>query len=328
MSKSMGNGVDPLQVIKEMGADIIRLWVSSADYKNDVAASPRIMKQMTEAYRKIRNTLRFLLSNLNDFDPVIDKVAYNDLQEIDRWALLKLTKVVERVLQGYENYEFHWVYHTVHNFCAVELSALYLDIVKDRLYVEGKKSAQRRAAQTVLYEALNALVRLLAPILTFTAEEIWPYVPGVSKESSIQTAELPKVMEEWVDEKLAEKWDKVLDLRTDVAKALEKARQEKMINHPLTAQVELYPTQEQYEFLQLVPNLADIFIVSALNMHKPEELRPEGVWQAEVHEGLAILVSPAEGEKCERCWIFNKSVGENKDHPTLCPRCAKVVIQS
>ena len=325
MSKSMGNGVDPLQVIKEMGADILRLWVSSADYKNDVAASPRIMKQMTEAYRKIRNTLRFLLSNLKDFDPVTDRVSYNELHEIDRWALLKLTKVVERVLQGYEKYEFHWVYHTVHNFCSVELSALYMDIVKDRLYVEGKKSSQRRAAQTVLYEALNALVRLIAPILTFTAEEIWPYVPGDSKEATIQIAELPKVMEEWVDEKLAEKWDKVLDLRTDVAKALEKARQEKMINHPLTAQVELYPTPEQYEFLQLVPNLADIFIVSALKVHKPEELRPEGVWQAEVHEGLAIKVSPAEGDKCERCWIFNKAVGENVDHPTLCPRCATVV---
>jgi isoleucyl-tRNA synthetase len=327
MSKSLGNGVDPLQVIKEMGADILRLWVSSADYKNDVAASPRIMKQMTEAYRKIRNTLRFLLSNLNDFNPDTDKVAYNELQEIDRWALLKLTKVVERVLQGYENYEFHWVYHTVHNFCAVELSSIYMDIVKDRLYVEGKKSVLRRAAQTVLNETLNALVCLLAPILTFTAEEIWPYVPGVNKESTIQLADLPKVRNEWLDEELAEKWDKVLDLRTDVAKALERARQEKLINHPLTARVELYPTQEQYEFSQLVPNLADIFIVSGLNVHKPDEERPEGVWQAEAHEGLAILVSPAEGEKCERCWMFNKAVGENKEHPTLCPRCATVLEQ-
>jgi isoleucyl-tRNA synthetase len=327
MSKSLGNGVDPLQVIREMGADILRLWVSSADYKNDVAASPRIMKQMTEAYRKIRNTLRFLLSNLNDFDPDIDKVAYNELQEIDRWALLKLTKVVERVLQGYENYEFHWVYHTVHNFCAVELSSIYMDIVKDRLYVEGTKSVLRRAAQTVLNETLNALVRLLSPILTFTAEEIWPYVPGVKKESTVQLADLPKVREEWLDEELAEKWDKVLDLRTDVAKALERARQEKLINHPLTAQVELYPTSEQYEFLQLVPNLADIFIVSGLNVHNPDEVRPDGVWLAEAHEGLAILVRPAEGEKCERCWMFNKAVGENKEHPTLCPRCATVLEQ-
>ena len=328
MSKSMGNVIDPLQVIKEMGADILRLWVSSADYKNDLAASPRIMKQMTEAYRKIRNTLRFLLSNLNDFDPVKDKVAYQDLQEIDRWALLKLTKVIERVLQSYENYEFHWVYHTVHNFCAVELSALYMDIAKDRLYVEGQKSVQRRAAQTVLYETLNALVRLLAPILTFTAEEIWPYVPGVSKDSMVQLADLPQVREEWLDEKLAEKWDKVLDLRTDVAKALEIARQEKKISHPLTAQVDLYPTREQYEFLQLVPNPADIFIVSALAVHDPEEPRPLGLWQAEAHEGLAILVSPAAGEKCERCWMFNEAVGKNEAHPTLCPRCASVIGQN
>jgi isoleucyl-tRNA synthetase len=328
MSKSMGNVIDPLQVIKEMGADILRLWVSSADYKNDLAASPRIMKQMTEAYRKIRNTLRFLLSNLNDFDPVKDKVAYQDLQEIDRWALLKLTKVIERVLQSYENYEFHWVYHTVHNFCAVELSALYMDIAKDRLYVEGQKSVQRRAAQTVLYETLNALVRLLAPILTFTAEEIWPYVPGVSKGSMVQLADLPQVREEWLDEKLAEKWDKVLDWRTDVAKALEIARQEKKISHPLTAQVDLYPTREQYEFLQLVPNPADIFIVSALTVHDPEEPRPSGLWQAEAHEGLAILVSPAAGEKCERCWMFNEAVGKNEAHPTLCPRCASVIGQN
>ncbi|MDD4401176.1 MAG: isoleucine--tRNA ligase [Desulfitobacteriaceae bacterium] len=327
MSKSLGNGVDPLKVIKELGADILRLWVSSADYKNDVAASPRIMKQMTEAYRKIRNTLRFLLGNLNDFDPDTDKVAYNELQEIDRWALLKLTKVVERVLEGYKNYEFHWVYHTVHNFCAVELSSIYMDIVKDRLYVEGKKSVLRRAAQTVFYENLNALVRLLSPILTFTAEEIWPHVPGGNKESTVQLADLPKVREDWLDEELAEKWDKVLDLRTDIAKALERARQEKLINHPLTARVELYPTQKQYEFLQLVPNPADIFIVSGLNIHKPDEARPEGVWQAETHEGLAILISPAEGEKCERCWMFNKAVGENQEHPTLCPRCATVIEQ-
>jgi isoleucyl-tRNA synthetase len=325
MSKSLGNVIDPLKVIKEMGADILRLWVSSSDYKNDLAASPRIMKQMTEAYRKIRNTLRFLLSNLNDFDPATDKVLYQDLQEIDRWALLKLTMVVERVLQSYENYEFHLVYHTVHNFCTVELSSLYMDIAKDRLYVEGQKSVLRRSAQTVLYETLDALVRLLAPILSFTAEEIWAYVPGVDKDSMVQLADLPQVRAEWLDEKLAEKWDKVLDLRTDVAKALEIARQEKKISHPLTAQVDLYPTREQYEFLQLVPNLADIFIVSAMKIHDPEESRPQGLWQAEVHEGLAILVSPAAGEKCERCWMFSESVGQNVAHPTLCQRCAAVI---
>lgn len=324
MSKSLGNGVDPLQVVKEMGADILRLWVSSADYKNDVAASPRIMKQMTEAYRKIRNTLRFLLSNLNDFDPAEDSVPYAELPEIDRWALLKLGKVISKVSQGYENYEFHLVYHTVHNFCAVDLSAVYLDIVKDRLYVEGKTSQLRRAAQTVLYLALDALVRLLAPILTFTADEIWSYVPG-EKEENVQVAKLPEPKAEWLDPDLEEKWEKILRLRADVAKALEMARQEKLINHPLTAQVELYPTAEQYEFLKPIPNLSDIFIVSAVTLHQPGEERPSGLIEGQELEGLGVAVQPASGEKCERCWIYHPSVGQDQDHPTLCPRCLSVV---
>ncbi|MDA8226894.1 MAG: isoleucine--tRNA ligase [Desulfitobacterium hafniense] len=327
MSKSLGNGVDPLQVVKEMGADILRLWVSSADYKSDVAASPRIMKQMSEAYRKIRNTLRFLLSNLNDFDPNTDRVAYSELAELDRWALLKLSQVIDRVLQGYERYEFHWVYHTVHNFCSVELSAIYLDIVKDRLYVEGKKSLTRRAAQTVLYDVLNALVRLVAPVLTFTADEIWPYVPGVSPDSNIQIEEMPQVKHEWRDEKLAEKWDKVLALRTDVTKALENARQEKLINHPLTAQVHLYPTNEQYEFLKQIPNLAEVFITSAVAVHEPTEPKPEGVVLGETNEGLGVFVQPAEGAKCERCWMYHPAVGANDTHRDLCPRCLSVIAE-
>ncbi|MDI6914869.1 MAG: isoleucine--tRNA ligase [Desulfitobacteriaceae bacterium] len=325
MSKSLGNGVDPLQVVKDMGADILRLWVSSADYKSDVAASPRIMKQMTEAYRKIRNTLRFLLSNLNDFDPAVDKVSYAELPELDRWALLKLAQVVEKVLNAYETYEFHQVYHTIHNFCTVEMSSIYLDIVKDRLYVEGKTAKIRRAAQTVLYEVLAALVRLLAPVLTFTSEEIWTYVPGVEKGSSVQTAEMPKVVVAWIHEELAEKWDRILDLRGDVSKVLEKARQEKLINHPLTAQVDLYPTAEQYEFLKQIPNLAEIFIVSGLSLHEPEEVRPEETMAAEAHDGLGIWVRPAEGQKCERCWMYHPAVGTDEEHPHLCPRCVSVV---
>lgn len=324
MSKSLGNGVDPLQVTKEMGADILRLWVSSADYKNDVAASPQIMKQMTEAYRKIRNTLRFLLSNLNDFDPAKDSVPYAELPEIDRWALLKLGKVIAKVSQGYENYEFHLVYHTVHNFCAVDLSAVYLDIVKDRLYAEGKTSPLRRAAQTVLCLALDALVRLLAPILTFTADEIWSYVPG-EKEENVQVAKLPEPKAEWLDPDLEEKWEKILRLRADVAKALEMARREKRINHPLTAQVELYPTAGQYEFLKPIPDLSDIFIVSAVTLHQPGAERPTGFIEGQELEGLGVAVQPASGEKCERCWIYHPAVGEDQEHPTLCPRCVRVV---
>jgi len=233
--------------------------------------------------------------------------------------------VVERVLQGYETYEFHWVYHTIHNFCTVELSAIYLDIVKDRLYVEGKTSLLRRSAQTVLFEVLDSLVRLLAPVLSFITEEIWPYIPGEKTLENIQMAEMPKVNAEWMNVTMVDTWDQILALRTDVSKALEMARQEKLINHPLTAQVDLYPTEEQYGFLQQVPNLAEIFIVSGLTVHKPQENRPENVQLAEVHEGLGILVQPANGEKCERCWMFHEEVGKDSDHPTICPRCSTVV---
>lgn len=325
MSKSLGNGVDPLQVVKDMGADILRLWVSSADYKNDVAASPKIMNQMVEAYRKIRNTLRFMLGNLYDFDPAVNKISYADLRELDRWILLKLGRVIERVIKAYDDYDFHVVYHTVHNFCTVELSSIYLDIVKDRAYVEGKDSAERRAAQTVMYEILNGLVRLLAPVLVFTADEIWSYLPGNLEGSDIQIEEMPQIPQEWLDSSLEEKWAKILDLRYDITKALELARQEKVINHSLTAKVDLYVRdQELYTFLQAIDNLAEIVIVSDLALHFGEKA-PETALAGEHLEGLAIAVSPAPGGKCERCWMYSMEVGEDSEHPELCPRCALVV---
>ena len=328
MSKSMGNGVDPLQVINDMGADILRLWVSSADYKNDVAASPRIMNQMVESYRKIRNTLRFMLGNLYDFDPVRDTVPYENLEEIDRWILLKLGRVIERVLKAYEEYEFHVVYHTVHNFCTVELSAIYLDIVKDRVYVDGKHSLKRRGAQTAMNEILNALVCLLAPILVFTVDEIWHYLPGKKEGSNIQMEEMPKVKQDWIDNGLAEKWDKVLDLRYDITKALEIARQEKIINHSLTAKVHLYPDQKAYDFLRQWQNLAEIAIVSDLEIHNPGEKPPEGAQTAEYSEGVSIYVTPAPGTKCERCWVFSIDTGKDAQYSDLCPRCLSVVKET
>lgn len=325
MSKSLGNGVDPLQVVKDMGADILRLWVSSADYKNDVAVSPRIMTQMVEAYRKIRNTLRFTLGNLYDFDPKQNSVNYSDLNEIDRWILLKLGRVIERVLKAYEEYEFHVVYHTVHNFCTVELSSIYLDIVKDRVYVETKDSVGRRGAQTVMYEILNALVRLLAPILVFTADEIWAYIPGNKESSDIQIEEMPKYKEELLDSSLEEKWAKILDLRYDITKALEVARREKRINHSLTAKVDLYvqdlPT---YSFLQEIDNLAEIVIVSDLVLHYSEEI-PQDAQNGENYPDVKIVVAPAPGGKCERCWMYSVEIGKDSDHPELCPRCLDVV---
>ncbi|ADY55025.1 Isoleucyl-tRNA synthetase [Syntrophobotulus glycolicus DSM 8271] len=325
MSKSQGNGVDPLQVVRDMGADILRLWVSSADYRNDVAASPRIMNQMVEAYRKIRNTLRFLLGNLYDFNPEQDRVEYSKLQEIDRWVLTRLARVIEKVIKAYETYEFHVVYHTVHNFCTVELSAIYLDIVKDRAYVEGKESLLRRSAQTVMNEILNALVRLLAPILVFTADEIWAYIPGADPESNVQIEEMPKIKPEWVNEALAAKWEKILAIRNDITKALETARQEKLINHSLTAKVDVYVDPEQYAFVSAIPNLEEIVIVSRFIVHELKDNVPEGASASEFFPGLKILVSNAPGKKCERCWIYYEDSGTDTEYPDLCPRCAAVV---
>ncbi|NLL53189.1 MAG: isoleucine--tRNA ligase [Peptococcaceae bacterium] len=326
MSKSMGNGVDPLQVVRDLGADILRLWVSSADYRNDVAASPRIMTQMSEAYRKIRNTLRFMLGNLYDFDPALDLIPYAELKEIDRWILHRLAKVIERVLKAYYDYEFHVVYHTLHNFCTVELSAIYLDIVKDRAYVEGKESKTRRAAQSAMYEILKSLVLLMAPILAYTADEIWPYLPGHTEGSEVQIEEMPQIKPEWLDEALSEKWDKIIELRYDVTKALELARREKLINHSLTAKVDLYPdSEDSYNFLNNIEDLVDIFIVSDLVIHQPGEEAPAGAQEGENYKGLKIAVTTAPGKKCERCWMYKEQVGADVEHPELCPRCVSVI---
>lgn len=325
-SKSIGNVVDPLKVIEQMGADVLRLWVSSADYRSDLANSPSIMKQVSEAYRKIRNTSRFLMSNLYDFDPVKDRVPYAELREIDQWAMDKLSRLIERSLNAYRNYEFHVVYHAVHKFCVVDMSAFYLDIVKDRVYASLADDQGRRAAQTVMYDTIHALVRLVAPILTFTSEEIWRFL---TKEDdapvSVQMVSMPEVKKAYLNDALAAKWDKILDIRERVSKELEIARQQKVIGHSLNASVELYPDQEIYEFLQQVEDqLATIFIVSEATLHAPGEQVPEDAGKAE-EMAMSIKVTAATGEKCERCWIYTSSVGEDQDHPSLCHRCSSVV---
>lgn len=326
MSKSLGNVIDPLKVIDQMGADVMRLWVASADYRSDLANSPSIMKQVSEAYRKIRNTARFLMSNLYDFDPAKDRVAYNDLKELDRWALHKLTTLIERVLNAYRNYEFHVVYHAVHKFCVVDMSAFYLDIVKDRVYSSLADDPGRRAAQTVMYDTIHALVRLIAPILTFTSEEMWKYL---TKEDdapiSVQMVNMPEVNNEYINGDLADKWDKILDIREKVSKELEIARQKKVIGHSLNAAVELYPDEEIYDFLKQVEDqLSTIFIVSSATLYEPQVSIPEDAGKAE-DMPLAIRVTAAPGEKCERCWTFSQAVGNDTDHPTLCHRCSTVV---
>jgi len=325
MSKSLGNGVDPLEVIEKMGADILRLWVSSADYRHDVAISQSILKQITEAYRKIRNTCRYLLGNIYDFNPEKERVAYNDLPEIDKWALLKLHQLIKKVTEAYQSYEFHTVYHNIHNFCAVDMSAFYLDVIKDRLYTFKADSPERKSAQTVMYEIILALVKMLTPILAFTTEEIWQYLPHSEAESSVQLTEWPRYDDRYVDAALEEKWNKILALREFVAKPLEEARRDKVIGHALDAQVNLYAQEEQYAFLaEIKEDLATIFITSSVVLHKAEQL-PEEAFTGEEFAGLGVIVTKAPGEKCERCWIYSETTGQNEQYPTLCQRCAAVI---
>jgi isoleucyl-tRNA synthetase len=327
MSKSLGNVVDPLKVIQQLGADILRLWVSSADYKSDLAVSQNILKQLSEAYRKIRNTCRFLLSNIYDFDPSADQVAYEKMVELDRWALLKLHRLIEKVLNAYHDYEFHVVYHAIHNFCTVDMSNRYLDIIKDRLYTSPAESPDRRAAQTVLYLILDALVRLLTPVLAFTSEEIWKHMPRVeSRPESVQLADMPVVNEAYLDLELEDKWQRIMAVRNEVIRILEGARQEKVIGNSLEAQVDLYCEKELHDFLEpLKEDLAAIFIVSVARLSNAGSEVPVHAVGSEIVSGLHVAVSRAPGGKCERCWMYHIAVGNDLEHPSLCPRCAGVL---
>lgn len=321
MSKSLGNTVDPNQVSDKLGADILRLWVSSVDYQADVRISDNILNQISEVYRKIRNTLRFLLGNLSDFDPAQDRVDPAAMNELDRFALLRLQRMIDRVVKAYDNYEFHTVYQAVHHFCAVEMSAFYLDILKDRLYASAPEDPARRAAQTVLYDALTAITKLIAPILPHTADEVWRYIPGTSLPS-VQLAELPPVNEALLDEVLESKWEKFSALRDDVLKALEDARKEKRIGNSLSAAVHLYPDADTRQLLEGFDALETLFIVSQVKVHEAGSAAPEGAHQ---FKGLAVQVALAEGEKCERCWIVTPEVGSDAEHPTICRRCSDVL---
>lgn len=323
MSKSLGNTVDPIKVCNMLGADILRLWVSSVDYQSDVRISDNILTQITEVYRKIRNTLRFLLGNLSDFNPQQDRIPYDQMSELDRYALIQLNRMTENVLQAYDAYEFHGVYQAVHHFCAVEMSAFYLDIVKDRLYVSTQDDPARRACQTVLYDALTVITKLITPILPHTAEEVWKYIPGTDVISA-QLSDMPGVDKSLFDHELETKWGRFIEVRDEVLKALEVARKEKVIGNSLSAGVEIYPQEETAQLLKQFDRLDQLFIVSSVTVHDPAEASPE---QATKSNLTSVLVKVAEGEKCERCWIVTPEVGKTPEHPTLCHRCASVVNQ-
>lgn len=322
MSKSLGNVVVPAKVMDQLGADILRLWVASVDYQSDVRVSDAILKQVAEVYRKIRNTFRFLLGTLDGFDPETNKVAYEDLREVDQYMLVKLNKLIKNVRNAYENYEYASIYHQINNFCTLDLSAFYLDYAKDILYCEAPDSKERRAIQTVLYESLLALTKLLSPILSHTADEVWSYIPNV-KEPSVQLTDMPEYQELKNANELEEKWNAFMKLRDDVLKALEEARNEKVIGKSLNAKVTLYVKDSTKELLSKIhENMEQLFIVSAFEVAGNMEEAPENALKL---EHAAIVVTKAEGEVCERCWNVSTKVGEDENHPTLCPRCANVV---
>ncbi len=326
MHKSTGNAVSPNDVIKESGAEILRLWAASGDYHEDMRCSPEILKRITEAYRKIRNTARFALGNLDAFDNSRDAVAHADLLDVDRWALGELQRVVERAREGYERYEFHVAYQTLYNFCTVTLSARYFDIIKDRLYTAAPKSHARRSAQTALYEITEGLAKLIAPILVFTAEEIWENLPRnietveASTAQSIHTQEFPAVHESQsaraeTDEKLAADFTKLFEVRDVVLRELETARAAKVIGSSLEAQVEITASSDFYDLLKRYEDqLRYFFIVSQVTLKKFDD---DTANQFEVSD-----LRRADGEKCERCWNYSTHVGKFKQFPTVCERCA------
>jgi isoleucyl-tRNA synthetase len=324
MSKSLGNVVVPQEVIEKHGAEILRLWVSSENFREDVRMpDAELTSHLVEVYRRMRNTCRFLLGNLSDFNPAADRLAYAQLTELDRLMLHRLQKLIERVRRAYHEHEYHIVFHTLHNFCVVDLSAFYLDVLKDTLYTARAHSPERRSAQTVLHETLLVLVKLMAPILAFTADEVWSYLPaGSAEEHSVHLTEFPQVNTAYVDEALAARWEQLLELRGEALKALEQARNSKLIGNSLEALVHLYMPEGEWQALLATYQtiLPMIFIVSAVGLHPDDSAPPEAL-TSEVIQGLKVHVVRAPGQKCVRCWQYRQDVGQHRAHPTLCGRC-------
>ncbi|MGB5684375.1 MAG: class I tRNA ligase family protein, partial [Candidatus Electrothrix sp.] len=331
MSKSIGNVIAPQEMIDKFGAEILRLWVASEDYRDDVKVSEEILRRVSDSYRKLRNTLRFLLSNLNDFDPATDSINPENVEafsEMDRWALARFANLVRRVDRAYTEYEFHAIYHSLINFCGTTISSLYMDVLKDRLYCSAPNAPERRAAQTVIYRILDGLLRLMAPILSVTAAEAWEHLHGLDEKSPVEEsvffADFPKVDDIAQDTKLDERWERLLALRSEITKVLEAARREKTIGLSLDAEVLLQADTETAAFLgENKDLLQELCIISSLRI--VTEAGDATFVAGEEIKGLQIAVQPAPGNKCERCWTISPTVGEDTEHPTLCSRCLAVV---
>jgi len=326
MSKSLGNVIVPEEVIQRFGADVLRLWASSADYRGDIRVSFEILEQMAEVYRRIRNTCRFLLGNLGDFDPGKDRVPFEQMEEVDRWAVRRVYRLLSRCVKAYQEYAFHIVHQQVHNFCAVDMGGFYLDVIKDRLYCDAPNANTRRSSQSAMAEILVILAKLIAPILVFTADEVWEHMPAALKEAeSVHLTRWPKV-ELAADPDFDDRWERLLSVRRAVARALERARNEKLIGSSQEAAITLVLGKADYDQLQkLEKELAALFIVSGVRLvlGPAESLKAGAV--VEKDGEMEVHVLRADGEKCERCWRYERSVGEDADHPTLCRRCSDVV---
>jgi isoleucyl-tRNA synthetase len=325
MSKSLGNTVVPQKVIGTLGADVLRLWVSATDYSNEMSVSEEILKRMSDSYRRMRNTMRFLLGNLHGFDPARHAMTVGELVALDRWALERTAALQREIVEAYRNYQFHLIYQKVHNFCVVDLGAFYLDILKDRLYTTGATSAPRRSAQTVMMWIAEAMVRWIAPILSFTAEEIWRALPIERVESVFLSgwAQLPDLGEAKSDID----WKTLIDLRSDVARELEQLRTQGTIGAPLDAEVDVYCTPEQFDrFNALGEELRFLFITSSARVERVSQA-PDGAVAAPTaaKSGVWIRVRPSEAPKCVRCWHHREDVGSNARHPELCARCVSNV---
>lgn len=321
MSKSVGNTIETSEVIDKYGAEILRLWVAAADYTDDIRISDEILKRLVEAYRRIRNTSRFILGNLYDFNVDADCVEYSQMTEMDKWALHRLQEIIRRVTEAYEKHQFHVVYYTLYNYCTVDLSAMYLDISKDRLYTNKPASVARRSGQTAMFIILKAMTQLLAPVLTFTAEEVWAAMPRwEGKEDSVHMTQFPPVNDQYFNAELGERWKAMIDAKTEISRAIEQARKEKVIGHSLDARVSLVPPEKEKAFFEnRLEDLRALLIVSQLQLVEAKAISKPYV--SEEIKGLIVGVEKAAGVKCERCWIYAESVGSDKDHPTICDRC-------
>jgi len=328
MSKSLGNAISPNEICERWGADLLRLWVASVEYQADMKMSERVMTQLSEAYRKIRNTFRFAMSNLGDFDPTRDALPNSKLEEIDQWMLDRTADLVKKCREWYANYEFHRVYHAIHDYCVVDLSAFYFDVLKDRLYTKAEKNKSRRSAQTAVWKIASALVRLIAPILVFTAEEIWRFFPKTSgNPQSIHIALFPEVSEFQVNLTAAQKeeWERILLVRDEALKALEGARNAKKISSGLEAKVILHASQSLADLLEKYAGvLPAMLIVSQVQLGGAME---PPIFAPTALPGLEISVARASGKKCDRCWNYSTHVGENSRYPTVCERCSEALAE-